>query len=312
MNNPFDVLVYLDEILVKNLSSLVLTGFIETVTLTQSFDNTLSAGMQEGHRSENTSQDSITRIEREGFKDKNKLDSNNDFEHYHYDRALDARRCVREEKKVQTTFTTFVLNRNLIDYFNENEKLHKKNEDDIENDNIEVGDIIELEGTITNNSLVSYVDTLINLMDVFGCDYLDTLTKDCSCNLTFTRFYKMLTYLKKVLCCNNTQDVIMKSGNGTVILTVSTDNFMNNKCSVFDKINCHCKIVGKVVKTCSEDCDSISLLRKTGQEEFYEKFFEKSRCLIKCLEDNDIFVPQCPNLRMEKCAIQVMPINIYM
>ena len=82
MNNPFDVLVYLDEILVKNLSSLVLTGFIETVTLTQSFDNTLSAGMQEGHRSENTSQDSITRIEREGFKDKNKLDSNNDFEHY--------------------------------------------------------------------------------------------------------------------------------------------------------------------------------------------------------------------------------------
>ena len=62
MNNPFDVLVYLDEILVKNLSSLVLTGFIETVTLTQSFDNTLSAGMQEGHISENTSQDSITRI----------------------------------------------------------------------------------------------------------------------------------------------------------------------------------------------------------------------------------------------------------
>ena len=312
MNNPFDVLVYLDEILVKNLSSLVLTGFIETVTLTQSFDNTLSAGMQEGHRSENTSQDSITRIEREGFKDKNKLDSNNNFEHYHYDRELDARRCVREEKRVQTTFTTFVLNRNLMDFFNENEKLHKKIEDDIENNNIEVGDIIELEGTITNNSIVSYVDTLINLMDVFGCDYLDTLIKDNSCNLTFTRFYKMLAYLQKVLCCNNTQDVIMKSGNGTVILTVSTDNFMNNKCSVFDKINCHCKVVGKVVKTCTEECDSISLLRKTGQEQFYEKFFEKSQCLIKCLEDNDIFVPQCPNLRMETCAIQVMPINIYM
>lgn len=312
MNSPFDVLVYLDEILVKNLSSLVLTGFIETITLTQAFDNTLAAGMKEGTRNENSSQGSITRIEREGFKDKNRLESNNDFEHYHCDKEIDARRCVREERKVQTTYTTFVLNSNLINYFNENNSLHKKDESDIENNNIEVGDIIELEGTITNESLVAYVDTLVNLIDIFGCDYLDGLIKNNEHNLNFTRFYKMLTYLQKILICNNTQDVLMKSGGGTVVLTVSTDNFMNSKCNIFDKTNCHCKVVGKVIKTCSEDCDSISLLRKTGQEEFYEKFFEKAKCLTKCLEENDIIVPKCPNLRLEKCAIQVMPLNIYM
>lgn len=312
MNNPFDVLVYIDEILVKNLSSLVLTGFIETITLTQSFDNTLSAGMQEGHRNESSSQDSLTKIEREGFKDKNKLDSNNNFHNYHYDRELDAKRCIREERKIQTTYTTFVLNSNLMNYFNENNELHKKDEVDIENNNIDVGDLIELDGIITNNSLVSYVDALINLMDVFGCDYLDELIKDCKCNLNFTRFYKILAYLQKVLCCNNTQDVIMKAGKGTIVLTVSIDNFMNNKCNVFDKVNCHCKVVGKVVKTCSAEYDSISLLRKTGQEEFYEKFFEKSKYLIRCLEENDIFVPKCPDLRIQECAIQVMPINIYM
>lgn len=47
MSNPFGILVYLDEILVRNLSSLVLTGFIETITRTQAFDRTLSAGFHE-------------------------------------------------------------------------------------------------------------------------------------------------------------------------------------------------------------------------------------------------------------------------
>ena len=47
MSNPFDILVYLDENLVKNLASLVLTGYIETITLTQAFDRTLKAGMKE-------------------------------------------------------------------------------------------------------------------------------------------------------------------------------------------------------------------------------------------------------------------------
>ena len=61
MSNPFDILVYLDENLVKNLSSLVLTGYIETITLTQAFDKTLQAGMKEGDRLENSSQGSISK-----------------------------------------------------------------------------------------------------------------------------------------------------------------------------------------------------------------------------------------------------------
>lgn len=128
MSNPFGILVYLDEILVRNLSSLVLTGFIETITRTQAFDRTLSAGFHEGDRIENSNQGSVTRIERKGFKDKNELDANNNFEHHHIDKEIDARQCVREERQVKTTYTTFVLNGSLINYFNENKQLQHKNE----------------------------------------------------------------------------------------------------------------------------------------------------------------------------------------
>jgi len=312
MNESFDVLVYLDENLVRNLSSLVLTGFIETITNTQSFDRTLSAGFHEDDRTECSTQGSVTRIEREGFKDKNKLEASNNFEQHHLEKDIDSRQCIREEKQVKTTYTTFVLNGNLIDYLNENKKLQHKNESDIENDNIYTGDLIEIEGTITNKCVISYIDTLINLITIFGAEYLDNLTKDCSGKLNFSMFLKMLTYIKSILTYNNTEDLMMKSGTGTVILTVNKDNFMNNRCNMFDNINCHCKVVGKVIKTCTEECDSISLLRKTGQEEFYEKFFEKCKPLLDCLKKNDILVPECPDLRINECAIQIMPLNIYM
>ncbi|CUU46621.1 DUF6414 family protein [Clostridium beijerinckii] len=312
MSNPFGILVYLDEILVRNLSSLVLTGFIETITRTQAFDRTLSAGFHEGDRIENSNQGSVTRIERKGFKDKNELDANNNFEHHQIEKEIDARQCVREERQVKTTYTTFVLNGSLINYFNENKQLQHKNERDIENNNIYPGDLIEIEGTITNKSIMSYIETLINLITIFGAEYLDDLTKECNVKINFSMCLKMLTYMKSILENNNTTDLIMKCGSGTIILNVNKDNFMNNKFNIFDNINCPCRVIGKVIKTCTEEHDSISLLRKTGQEQFYEKFFEQFTPLIECLEKNDIFVPECPDLRINECAIQIMPLNIYM
>ena len=312
MSNPFDILVYLDENLVKNLASLVLTGYIETITLTQAFDKTLQAGIKEGDKLENSNQGSVGKIEREGFKDKNKMDSCNNLEHHHIDKDIDARQCIREERKIQTTYTTFVLNGNLMDNLNENNNLVHKEVSDIENDNISAGDLIELEGTITNSSILCYIDCLINLIDIFGTDYLNTLLDGIDTKMNFLMFQKMLTHLKSSLNCNNTLDLIMNVGNGKAILTVNKDNFMNSQCNVFDKVNCPCRVIGKVIKTCAEDADSISLLRKTGQEKFYEKFLEKAKPLLDCLEANGFFIPECPDLRINECAIQLMPINIYM
>ena len=217
MSNPFDILAYLDENLVKNLSSLVLTGYIETITLTQAFDKTLQAGMKEGDRLENSSQGSISKSEREGFKDENKLDACNNFEHHHLDKDIDARQCIREERKIQTTYTTFVLNGSLMDHLNQKKELLHKDVTDIENDNIFTGDLIEVEGTITNSSILCYIDCLINLIDIFGADYLNTLLKGKETKMNFTMFQKMLTHLNSLLTCNNTQDLIMKVGNGKAI-----------------------------------------------------------------------------------------------
>lgn len=314
MTNPFDVLIYLDDVLVKDLSSLVLTGYIETVTLTQQFDKTLAAGIQLDDRVEKSDQGSVTKFEKEGFTDRSKVCADNESEQHYFQRDMDGKQYFKEERQIKTTFTAFALNGSLMDYFTTNNHLHHKDEIDIQNNNIDVGDLIEIEGTITNQSLLMYIDTLINLIEIFGTDTLDEIVKKnkCSCNINFSMFLKMLKYLEGILGCNNTQDLIMKTGDGgCAILTVSKSNFMNNQCNVFDKINCHCKVVGKVIETCSDEFDSISLLRKTGQEEFFESFFEKTKCLIECLKKNDIMIPKCPPLRIDSSAIQIMPLGIY-
>lgn len=313
ITNPFDVLIYLDDILVKNLSSLVLTGYIETVTLTQEFDKTLAAGIQMDDRVEKSDQGSVTKFEKEGFTDRNKVCANNDAEQHYLQRDMDGKQFCKEERQIKTTYTTFALNGSLMSYFTTNNQLHHKFSTDIENNNIDVGDLIEIEGVITNESLVMYLDTMINLISIFGTDTLDEIVKQnkCNCNINFSMYLKMITYLENLLTCNNTQDILMHTGNGQAIITVSKGNFMNNQCNAFDKINCHCKVVGKVIKTCTGESDTISLLRKTGQEEFFENFFKKTECLIECLKKSDIMLPTCPPLRIDKSAIQIMPLGIY-
>lgn len=311
MNNPFEILIYLDENLIRNLSSIVLTGFIETITKTQAFDRTLSAGLHEGNRLDSFRENRITKSEREGFKDKNKLEGNNNNLNHHIDKEIDLRQCIKEEEQVKTTYTTFMLNQRLIEQLNTNQKLQHKNQMDIEKNNILTGEIIEVEGIITSKGVIPYIDALINLITIFGCEYFDELFKDYKEKFNFSISLKMLNYIKGILTLNNTQDLIMKTGNGTIVLTVNKDNFMGNRCSLFDNINCHCKVIGKVVKTCSKG-DSISLLRKTGQEEFYENFFERCKILLECLKRNEIMIPECPELRIKKSGIQIIPLNIYM
>lgn len=313
MNNPFEILIYLDENLIRNLSSIVLTGFIETITKTQAFDRTLSTGLHEGNRLDCFKENRVNKSEREGFKEKNKLEVSSNNLNHHEEKDIDLRQCIKEEEQVKTTYTTFMLNQRLIEQLDTNKQLQHKKQTDIEKNNIFTGEIIEVEGIITSKGIIPYVDALINLINIFGCEYLDDLFKDYNYKgkFNFSISLKMLTYLKSILTFNNTQDLIMKTGNGTAVLTVNKDNFMGNKCNLFDNINCHCKVIGKVVKTCSAD-DSISLLRKTGQEQFYESFFEKCKILLECLEKNEIMVPECPDLRINKSAIQIMPLDIYM
>ncbi|WP_315078979.1 hypothetical protein [uncultured Clostridium sp.] len=310
MNNPFDILIYLDENLVRNLSSLVLSGYIDTRIQKRVRDAKIFEGIHFDSRNGSFQQETEGKSEREGYKDENKGNLANAEEHNQIWRDFNGTGNVRLEEEIRRTYTTFVLNGNLNNFFNTGEILRSRNDVNILNNEVESGELVEITGQITNQSLISYVDTLIALLSAIGCENLDPLLdKEKYKFINFSVLLNLLNKLKETLTLNNTQDLIMTTGDCTTVLTVNNNNFMNNDCNIFDKINCNCKVVGKVVKTCSGS-GCINFLRKTGTEKFYEDLLIYCDSLLGCLKDNGIMVPERPCCKVENKGIQLMPISI--
>ncbi|SFC76735.1 hypothetical protein [Clostridium uliginosum] len=310
MANPFDILIYLDEYLVKNLSSLVLSGYIDTRILRNTRDKTCSSGLHLEKRNGAFTQETCGKNEREGFKDRNKASLMNQEKHDHICGDLDERNYAKQEEEIRRTYTTFVLNQNLNNYLNSDHILQYKNEKNIFDNAIASGELIEVTGKITNQCLTSYLDILINLLTSIGCENLNTiLNKEKSNFINFSVFLNMISHLKETLILNNTQDLMMSMGKCTAILTVNTKNFMNSECNMFDKINCDCKVIGKVIKTCANG-ECINFLRKTGQDKFYEEFLSSCNFLLDSLKENGIIIPEMPCCKIEENAIQILPLSI--
>ncbi|AOR24239.1 hypothetical protein [Clostridium taeniosporum] len=310
MNNPFDILIYLDENLVRNLSSLVLSGYIDTRIQKRIRDAKVSEGVHLDSRNGSFQQETEGKNEREGYRDENKGNLVNAEQHNQVWRDFNGTGNIRLEEEIRRTYTTFVLNGNLNNFLQNGEILHSRNDINILNDEVESGELVEITGQITNQSLLCYVETLIALLDAIGCENLDPLLdKEKYKFINFSVLLKLLNNLKGKLILNNTQDLVMKTGDCTNVLTVNMNNFMNNDYNIFDKINCECKVIGKVVKTCcGSEC--INFLRKTGTEKFYEDLLIYCDSLLGCLKDQGIMVPERPCCKLENKGIQLMPISI--
>ncbi|MBW6409189.1 hypothetical protein [Clostridium weizhouense] len=310
MANPFAVLIYLDENLVRNLSSLVLSGYIETRIQRKIKDSTIHTGVHVDSRNGSSKQETNGTLEREGYRDENEGNIINAEQHNQISRDLDGKAFIRQEDELRRTYTTFALNGSLNNYLTEGQFLQTRNGNNIISDEIASGELIEIEGLITNQSLLSYIDTLIILLSSLGCDNLNLLLDSKKSKiLNFSVLLNMLTHLQEILKLNDTQDLVMSTGEGSAVITVNKNNFMHSDYNIFDRVNCNCKVIGKVVKSCSRS-GCISFLRKTGTEDFYEKFLESCDFLIECLKENGIVVPERPCCKIEENGIQIMPISI--
>ena len=94
---------------------------------------------------------------------------------------------------------------------------------------------------ILRESMVSYIDSLLNLLSSLGTDNLN-----CICNssnelnnslINYNTMYKQVDYLKSLLTVNNSQDMIIKCGNIDVVLTVNNNNFVSTYANIYEGKN---------------------------------------------------------------------------
>lgn len=324
MVSKYDLLIYLDEALTKNLNSLIINGYIEKRTSRWIEDRTISAGVRINERDQFYEEDRYVKDERDGYKGKNSTIVGTVTDSCDNGMIFDGRRFVRKEEELTRIYTTFELHQQLVNGLNNSNLIKTLSGNLSDNSSINAGDYIEISGSISSNSVVSYIDAFYNLMNCFGIKNLCEICKnspkvtattiDLNKNtmtniLNFEMMFNQLNYLKTLLKNNNNQDIIINTGSNEVVVTVNNNCFLSPYADAYDKVECPCKIIGKVIKKCgSTEC--IHLLRKTGQPSYYEKLLNWCNPLRCQLEEAGIIIPEEPKWKVQGESLLVIPISV--
>ncbi|SFU68468.1 hypothetical protein SAMN04487886_110114 [Clostridium sp. DSM 8431] len=306
------LLMYLDEGLVKNLSSLYLSGYINIRTTKLIQDRSLTGKVGFDNRERNYGEDRSFEEERQGFRNNNctVLDTF-DFTNTTSGNIED-KGYLRREEEFQRIYTSFSLHSEIYTSL-ESQNIVKTFDDRTINDGeVSEGDYVKIYGNLTTENVNSYLDTLLTAFNCYGCDNLNKMVsfKDKEL-MNFSTMNNILTHLNDILNKNSTEDMILTCGDTPIVVNVNDNYFMNNNSYIFDKVECPCTIFGKVIKVAP--CgDSVNLLRKTAQENFYEQVL--NRCISYCdlLNSNGIIMPKMPRLKCAGISLVVVPVSIQM
>ena len=311
------LLMYLDEGLVKNLSSLVLSGYIQIRTTKLIQDKSLSERIGSDNRNHMFDENRGAEDIREGFVVNNNSNVCHNEETWHNKVDAENRDFIRREEELQTIYTTFNLHGQLFQQLDTANKIVKLENTTVREGQVSEGDYIKIKGILTSESIKGYIESLQVLFDCFGCDNLNTIIPSSESKFkcknrsifNYTSICKMLSKLNEILNRNNTQDLILRCGDTSPILNVNNSFFMNNTSYIYDMIDCPCTVFGKVIHV-AKPGESISLLRKTSQEEYYESVLNSFLPYCNVLESSGIVVPKMPRLKCEGVSIIILPISI--
>lgn len=313
MSDALDLLIYLDETLTKNLNSLVIDGYIEKRTSRFIEDRTLNAKTGNEGTNQKYGEDRCVRDERDGYKAKNFTEADTVTTINRDNQSIEGRRFVRREEELTRIYTTFEIHKQLLQGLGESNLIKEFDGSSYLGSNVNSGDYVKLSGQISNESMVSYIDSLSNLLSCIGIDNLNSYCQSIkSTNSSFINYdmmYKQVSYLQSLLTNNNSQDMIVKCGDMDVVLTVNNSNFISTYANIYDSADCPCTIIGKVIRKCDSN-QHIHLLRKSGQPNFYENFLNCCSPLMEKLSSSGIYLPEQPRFKIPGEALLLIPISM--
>lgn len=305
-----DLLIYLDEGLTKNLNSLIINGYIEKRTSKWIEDRTISAGIDFIDKDLYFEEDRFVKDERDGYKGKSSNNACNKTEGKENRQNLDGRRFCRREEELTRIYTSFELHSQLMNSLNTSHLLKSVTGDWRNDQDLRVGDYIQITGTISADSVLSYLDIFYNAMNCIG---VSEIKNYCTCSeeviKKFQLMFKQMEHLNTLLTSNNTKDLIIKTEGNDVVVIVNNNNFFDTYANVFDEVDCPCKVIGKIVKICSSN-EYIHLLRKTGQPLFYENLINCCCDIGNNLNSAGIILPEQPKIKVDGETILIIPISV--
>ncbi|MGL5647413.1 MAG: hypothetical protein ACRDDY_06145 [Clostridium sp.] len=304
-NLGIGILIYLDDILVKSINSIQGNsyGYIDIKTRRKIWDVGLTS--REHKQNQNTCylEDRENKDKREGFKGYNKSDVKTETSLELCDRTNEQRGGTRCEEQITEIYTAYVYHMDFCNNLIASGNLKKY----CNGNSCKSGDYVFLKGTLIENTTLSYIESILLVIDGYGEKVLDPLIPEDA--LLKTKNIKIiLEKMKQNMEKDGLMDLIIQNEQDEYILQVNGKNFFNSNCCRSSNIGCMVNIVGKLIKK-SASSEHISLLRKLDQTVFYENLLLK----IKNIFDNiniGIEIPVLEKIRIEN-TIQIIPISIF-
>lgn len=308
MISDSNILLYLDESLIKNMASLYLDGYIEIQTFKRIYDISLSGRYRYTERYLNFYEDRVTKNKREGYRDKMYSDVYNFTIGKERENCIENRGTQRIEEETKRIYTSFMLHNHLITALNKKSLLN--NFSNADTNVISSGQIVTCSACILPESILDYLSNIISIIKSIGFERLNTLLKRDSL-INFESVLNIFSDIYDKLASQGTIDIMAKCKNNDLVMTSIENCFLNQQSHKYDALNCDCTFVGKVLQNCNHNNQSIHMLRKTGNQDFYENMINICLPVIETLKKIGIRVPSPPRFKINNNPIQVKPLSIY-
>jgi len=177
---------------------------------------------------------------------------------------------------------------------------------------INSGDFIEIAGVLQKNPMVNILEKAI---DVFRMAEIFQETpqlgnkKQAANNKTEdNKVVKQMKLFLDELKVTGTVDFVVKSDFSTIVLSVQEKYLENDNIS--ELIGGNFKVLGKVIKVCKDENESINLLRKTTLDILNEDNLKEFTDVFKSTEFMEFNLPQL-QVKIPAPSAIIIPIAIY-
>lgn len=306
-----NLLIYLDEGLIRNLNSVALNGYIDIRTYRKVQDRSLGGNLRVLDRNGCSNDYKYQKDKEIGYKTKHRTYGEGIQQSRENSFSIDSKDIDRREEEIKIISTSYKLHYDLLNNLKNTDNVKVIENLDLDNLNINIGDLIEITGCIKETSITSYLNTLINSLNWYSLEYLDSLIKDENIGpLNFDIIKKVLNTIKDELIANHTKDLLVSNGDTNVIVNVNEALFFSSKANMFDFLNCDTKIFGKVMLIDKNEECIVNLLRKSSQQEYYKELLEIVNDYLKVIKNKGVLIPNTIDCSIKGKTLMILPISI--
>ncbi|WP_346930896.1 hypothetical protein [Clostridium sp.] len=298
--------IYLNQDEIQNLSSILIDGYFDSITIKQISDNTVTGRYQHNNKSQCSNDYKNTK----GDKDDNTAICNSCYNYGDICRYLEGRNFDRNDVTLKRVYASFSIYNNLRNKMNTLGIIKYINDSNPSINNIYTGDYVDLTGCLEVTTISNCIDNCILILNNYGTSNLDNLldTKHIG-PLTYTMICELLKTIQKELNKGATFDITINSLGVTCILPINS-TYTSKHSYIYDDASCDCCILGKVSKVAYTPSESIGMLRKTGLDSYYTKLLNSFIPYFQFLNNNGFLIPGEFITSINGPALEIIPLSI--